>query len=182
MKKFTYTITLLVFAFFFIGCEKETMIEQPVVQENEMIPIAKLTAQNDIQHLFLQKDMQASFLDNQGGELVFMEVVDNNKNGENAGLLYRIYNREQGVVTTTLMTSVLTLKGDTYYYDPIDTRGSTIMCTALNLACSVESKGCIPEFRNCTKCSNGAECYKTIKITYPSDPIIRIIRKAVAAY
>ena len=60
MKKTTYTTVLfalaITFSFFFAGCSKEETIE-PTVQENEMIPIAKITAQNDIQHLFLQKDM-----------------------------------------------------------------------------------------------------------------------------
>jgi len=183
MKKFTYTITLLVFAFFFIGCEKEVIIEQSVVQENEMIPIAKITAQNDIQHLFLQKDMQVSFLDNQEWELVFMEVVDNKKTGENAGLLYRIYNKEQGFTTTTLMTSVLTLKKDTYYYDPIKTQTTTVSCSTSNTKCKKAEGACFPSGTTCTDCPWGAgSCTRTITAPVPLEMMIDAIRNAVAVY
>ena len=188
MKKFTYTITLLVFAFFFIGCEKEAMIEQPVVQENEMIPIAKLTSQNDIQHLFLQKDMQASFKDIQEGELVFMEVVDNEKTGENAGLLYRIYYREQGVAVTTLMSSVLTLKGDIYYCAPIEANlSSTISCSTSD--CLNDKGACVPIVDNghktCSACiSPGKKCTRTISAPLPElwSKLTDAIRDAVSAY
>ena len=185
MKKITYTITLLAFAFFFIGCEKEAMIEQSVVQESEMIPIAKITAQNEIQHLFLQKDMQESFKDSPEIELVFMEVVDNNKKGENAGLLYRIYNREQGVTTTTLMTSVLTLKGDIYYYDPLETCTSTISCSTSNTRCKKTEGACFPSGTTCTDCPwNGGKCITRIAVPAPAVlmTITKTIRAAVAVY
>ena len=184
MKKFTYTITLLAFAFFFIGCDKEAMIEHPVVQENEMISIAKLTAQNDIQHLFLQKDMQASFLDNQGGELVFMEVVDDNKNGEEIGLLYRIYYKEQGVAVTTLIPSILTLKGGTYYYSPSDIATyNKVSCSTSD--CTKHLTGCKPSWGStCTSCPKKTQkCTRTVSNFCDEIELMsKIIRNAVAAY
>jgi len=189
MKKTTYTTMLLAlamtFSFFFTGCNKEEMIEQPVVQETEMIPIAKITTQNDIQHLFLQKDMRESFKDSPEIELVFMEVVDDKKTGENAGLLYRIYNREQGVTTTTLMTSVLTLKGDIYYYDPLETRGGTITCSTSSNECSRSATDCIPKGTACTKCSSWTDtkpCTKSITAPLPDSFIADVIRSAVSVY
>jgi len=177
MKKTILLALALTFTVFFIGCNKEETTE-PMVQENEMIPIAKITAQNDIQHLFLQRDMKEFFLDIQEGELVFMEVIDSNKNGEEAGLLYRIYNREQGVTTTTLMTSVLSLKGNIYYYDPIETRTTTVSCTTKD--CDQPS-GCAPTMSG--SCTTGCRhCTVTKTAPLPDSFIADVIRNAVAVY
>ena len=174
MKKINYITTLLlIFAFFITGCKKEETIlndtksiQQMIMQNEmiEMIPIAKLSEENEIVHLFLQKDVQDFFAkENPNQMLVFVEVMDFEKNGKEAGLLYRIYNRGGNITETSMSFLGLVLKEDIYYL-PIGTRapvGFTTTCTTSD--CASETKGCMPNYYNCScsPCANGGKCTRS---------------------
>jgi len=160
-KALLATVLALTFAFFVIGCTKENN-NQPI-QKSERIPIAKLTDGNKIEHLFLQKDVKEYFskrnADVQGyslknapdAELIFIEVVDEENDGEDVGLLYRIHYGEDNVTKTSIIF-VLTLEGNIYYYKPDGGGGSHSTCEGTGC----ESTECIPKATGgCTPCPWG---------------------------
>ncbi|MDR0363540.1 MAG: hypothetical protein LBH92_00730 [Bacteroidales bacterium] len=139
--------------FIFGACNKNDLQSIQKTTQNKMIPIAKLTDKNEIEHLFLQKDAQEIFSkENPNAKLVFIEVVDYEKDGSTAGLLYRIYYEESNVSETSII-SVITLIGDTYYY-AVPGGGISIpkvICTTTD--CSDSSTGCQPQSDgSCSKC------------------------------
>ena len=168
---------ILTFAFFITGCKKEEVILP--IQKSEMIPIAKLTDKNEIVHLFLQKDVQAFFSKgnsifskgNPNEELVFVEVVDYDINDDEAGLLYRIYNSESGVIETSI-SMVVTFEGGIYYVPP-GGGGTTVSCTTTS--CTQEVNGCVPYGTLCTPCKNGGLCTRTVTSGVNSNVISAIL-------
>jgi hypothetical protein len=130
--------------------------------QSEMIPIAKLTEEGEIEHLFLQKDLQESYSkSNPDAELVFMEVMDYDKNGKEVGLLYRIYHPKSRVAETTLIMAI-TLEENIYYFVPGGV-GITTTCTTSD--CSGSSTGCQPQSDNsCSSCpwlTGGGKCTRS---------------------
>ena len=191
MKKFI-NITLLLalpFLFFVTGCKKEDTIES-VIQKSEKIPIAKLTDNNEIEHLFLQKDVQTFFSTgnsdfskgNSDGELVFIEVIDDEKNGEDAGLLYRIYYGEHNVAETSIINDVITFEDGIYYYALPGGGTSKTSCTTVDCA---SSSGCQPLTNStCSPCKNGGKCERrtTFVTAIALAPLTDAIQYAVSIY
>ena len=170
------TLMIVAIAFIFASCEKENPIMNDIkpIQKGEMVPIAKLTENNEIVHLFLQKDAQEFFSKESSAvygssskntsntRLVFVEVKDNNKNDKEAELLYRIYNDETKVVETSIST-VLTLENGIYYAQVGGGAGTTLSCTTSNRDCTQEANGCVPYGITCKPCSNTlAICTRTV--------------------
>jgi len=172
LKKFSYFA--VIFAVIgMVACNKssDTALNNPPIQKVtaepaiEKIPIAKLTDKG-IELLFLQRDVQECFAkENPGETLVFVEVQDDNKDGKDAGLLYRIYNEKEKVAETSISFVVTLEKG--IYYAPTATSlqnaggvGATITCTTDE--CASEQYGCWPDGGRCTPCLNGGKCTKTV--------------------
>jgi hypothetical protein len=175
------------------GCKRKNAIVndippiQKVTEQDDMIPIAQLTDENEIKHLFLEKDVQEFFSkENPDAKLVFVEVIDDEKNGDKTGLLYRIYYGKSNITETSL-TLALTLKDGVYYYlqGGDGTQGGsgsgwTTSCTTEYSA--NESDGCVPKvFGVCTPCENGGDCTKTVS-TATSKALTNAMRYAVSVY
>jgi len=210
-------VTLVAGASIFYACEKENTIlnDIPPTQISEKIAIAKLTKNNKIVHLFLQKDVQEFFskenFDLHGisskstsdAELVFIEVIDNEKNGKEVGLLTRIYYGESNIIETTIISSVLTLEGDVYYYAPprdgndskatdatsktiVGGTASAVSCTTSDPKCVSDRNGCQPRILlgTCTACTNGGTCTRTTTSVSAStmQPLTNAIQYAVSVY
>jgi len=175
-----------------VACNKDDAVldnaapKQKVLKQEEMIPVAKLTDKNEIELLFLQRDVQEFFnRENPDEKLVFVEVQDDNKDGKNAGLLYRIYNANEKVTETSISFVVILEKG--VYYAPVTTlqyaggaSGLTISCTTSD--CSYEVYGCIPYLgTSCTPCDNGGKCTKTTSdsFSYRLTALVRALNYAV---
>ena len=153
--------TVIALVFVFAACNKsdDMMDNIQTVQKGEMIPIAKLTDNDIIEFLFLQKDVQEFFIkENIDKKLIFVEVIDNEKNGEKAGLLYRIYDVKNKVAETTINYG-LTLVDNFYYLSPMK---SSLSVTCTTSDCASEQLGCIPDDFACTECANGGKCTKTV--------------------
>ena len=151
---------VIALALAFGGCNKsDEMINNAQVTEQKVkIPIAKLTKENGITLLFLQKDAQEFFYkENPDKKLVFAEVIDCEKDGKKAKLLYRIYDAKNKIAETT-MCSGLILVDDFYYLPP----SFVIKVTCTTSECADEQLGCFPDDFACTKCGNGGKCTKTI--------------------
>ena len=170
MKKFIIGLLAITFAFF-NGCKKEDTMEnnnillvQNTKMQSEMIPIAKLTDKKEIEHLFLQKDVQKFFSEERTEEkLIFVEIIDNKELYDEAGLLFRVYNEKTNVSETTI-SFVLTLKDDVYYLVNNDLEKSKgLTCTTSE--CAHEVSGCVPRGTSyCSKCDNGGKCTKTVSL------------------
>ncbi|MDR1199088.1 MAG: hypothetical protein LBK94_08795 [Prevotellaceae bacterium] len=171
------------------GCKKKDTIvndiqpTQKIAMQDEMIPIAKLTDKNEIKHLFLQKDVQEFFSkENPDAKLVFVEVINNEKKGNEAGLLYRIYYGKRNVTETSL-TLTLILQNNIYYYLPSgggSGSGWTTSCTTKD--CASESDGCVPKMGGgCTPCKNGGDCTRTTS-NVASIALTNAIHYAVSVY
>ena len=182
--------TAIALVFIFGACNKNDMENslqplQTTTMQNKMIPIAKLTDKNEIEHLFLQKDVQEFFSkENPNAKLVFMEVMDEEKNGKEVGLLYRIYYGESNITATSL-TLVLTLEGGVYYYVPIGGGGYAVTTTCTTTECS-STTGCQPQSNNtCSTCPwPGAKCTRTTSSVRGSDltELTDAIQYAVSVY
>ncbi|MDR2980119.1 MAG: hypothetical protein LBV02_06750 [Bacteroidales bacterium] len=180
MKKIKFIIMGIllpvgVFALIF-SCQKDesnTLLNDiQSIPKNEKMAIARLTENNEIVHLFLQKDVQEFFSKESSAvygsssknisnaSLVFVEVKDDNKNDKDAELLYRIYNDESKVTETSIST-VLTLE-DGIYYAQVGRGAQTVSCTTSNSACTQEVNGCVPYGTLCTKCASGGICTRTV--------------------
>jgi len=192
MNKIKILCAVIALVFVFGACNKsdttdESQPIQKTTSQSKMIPIAKLTDRNEIEHLFLQKDIQEFFSkENSKEKLVFIEIIDNEKNGREAGLLYRIYNKESNVTETT-MIAVLTLEEGIYYYVPPGGGGDIIArstsCTTSD--CSSESDGCVPSHWTsaCTPCNNGGKCTRTTSsVTQAMPTLTDAIQYAVSVY
>ena len=206
MKKLL--LALLVVVFIFASCEKEntTLNDIPSVPKGGKIAIAKLTENNKIEHLFFQRDVQEFFSkenpDLHGvssknisdAELIFIEVVDNEKNGKEVELLTRIYYGESNITETTMISSVLTLEGDIYYYAPPSDDNvskaigavSAVSCTTSDATCVGDKNGCQPRILlgTCTACTNKATCTRTTSSYTAStlQPLTNALQYAVFAY
>jgi len=113
----------------------------------------------------LQKDVKALFSNakpnsskgNSDEELVFVEVVTNGENVEEAGLLYQIHDNGNNV-TETSISFVITYE-DGIYYVQVGGVGKTTSCTTKDCA---STGGCQPTYDSkCTPCNNGGECTRT---------------------
>jgi len=185
MKKIILSISSLVLVFGacnksdvdnVLPIEEATMQSKAAAIQTKMIPIAKLTEKNEIEPLFLQKDVQAFFSkENPEGKLVFVEVVDDKKFGNEPGLLYRIYYANNKTVETSIYF-VLTSKERVYYISASSLGGRKITCTTSD--CSDEPQGCVPDSdTSCTKCSKILhKCTKTVESEVLADANMALTR------
>ena len=189
----------------FIGCDKVSdVVDQSTnnsTNTEKRIPVAKLTETNDIELLFLQKDVQKYLLEemnimqknsgeelnNNAKKLVFIDVVDDNMDNAEAGLLYRIYDEDTKIVETSV-SIILTLEDKTYYLqDDMD-----YLATAANTTCKskdcANSGGCQPVGYYCSKCkkSDGKEgdCERTTSsgLTNSVKMVMNALQNAALAY
>ena len=165
--------------------------KQKVLMQEEMIPIAKLNDKGEIELLFLQRDVQEFFYkENPDEKLVFVEVQDDNKDGENAGLLYRIFNEKNEVMKTSISMVVTLEKG--VYYVPLATtlQNSSISfsfsCATSDPTCMKTTSACRPEKKGdryyCTDCPNNATCKASASPNNQLTQLVRAIDYAVLAY
>jgi len=181
--------TVIALIFTITSCNKSEIVNdsnQPILTTTNpsgMVPIAKLTDANEIEHLFLQRDVQACFSrENPGQKLVFVEVKDDGKNGLEAGLLYSIYYEENAVKETSIIP-VITLRENIYYFVPPG-GGSVSKTSCTTSECITETKGCQPNWNGtCTPCKNGGKCTRTTTLVTGTMPeLTDAIYYAISAY
>jgi len=156
-----------------VACNKssDTALNNPPIQKADVAPtiektsIARLTDKNEIELLFLQKDAQEFFAkENPGETLVFVEVQDDNKDGKDAGLLYRIFNENEKVAETSI-SFVVTLEKGIYYVPTATTLqyatefgAKSVKCSTTNEMCLYEG-GCVPtKDGKCKPCPKHGTC------------------------
>jgi hypothetical protein len=158
-----FFLTVIAAAIVFAGCNKieETTNDGslPLVKAatTEMIPVAILTDDNKIEHLFLQSDVQEFFsTENPGAELFFVEVVrygnviNDVNDSKSVELLYRVHYAESNVTETSIIP-ILTLKESIIYFVPGG--GGVMKTTCTTSDCVEKPTGCQPQSDNtCSKC------------------------------
>ena len=141
---------------------------------SDMFPIARLTNANEIEHLFLQRDVQEYFASkNPNATLVFVEVTEDGTNGQ-VGLLFRVYYEENNAVETSF-SLVLNLVGNTYCLALPGSgggggmggggaSGNSVSCKTSDSDCVESTHGCTPwGDSSCNKCPKTADkCEKTV--------------------
>ncbi|MDR0829067.1 MAG: hypothetical protein LBN95_03020 [Prevotellaceae bacterium] len=175
MKKHFLFAAVAVFGL--LACQKTEVVDnnlpqkQKTPQQEEKIPIAKVTESGDIELLFLQKDVKDAFEKEMPDlQLVFVDIKDQ-------GLLYKIYDKLQGVREISI-SHILTFDGgvcyapsaNTFQYAGGGSSSWTITCTTSDKDCAAGQFECFPNGTACTQCLNGATCTKSI-----SDSSLRIV-------
>jgi len=175
-----------------VACNKNEMVLdnntpiQKTQMQEEMIPIAKLNDKNEIELLFLQRDAQEFFAkENPDEKLIFVEVQDDNKDGKNAVLLYRIFN-EKEEVTETSISFIVTLE-DGIYYAPsattlqtTTTTKTTVTCSTSSIVCQKEPGACQPKGLECTRCPGSITCTRGITNT-TTTRVVEVVKSVAYA-
>ncbi|MDR3287774.1 MAG: hypothetical protein LBT27_10085 [Prevotellaceae bacterium] len=177
------------------SCQKTSDMEdklfvQKAPQQEEKIPIAKVTESGDIELLFYQKDVQEAFnKENSDLKLGFVEVQDDSKTGKNAGLLFQLYDEKNGVKETSV-SQILTFDDGVYYAPPatsLQNAGGGYSATSITCStnCSWE-KGCVPKKSGNTWICSESSCSCTKSITTSTDfrvaNLVSAINCAVLVY
>jgi len=131
------------------------------------IPIARITDNNKIELLFLQKDVQELLkIEFPDVELLYIEVYDNKPTDKisEVVLRYKIQDKEKNIMESSIEFSIYK-KEKLYYYAPYaqTTRGATTTCSGCTKGCEAVYKEYDDEWY-CTACEDSGTCKKSSSV------------------